>query len=142
MNIRKEIKRRFQKGDIIKNWRITRCKENNFLILILFSKITNRRQLLSTKNEVQTFYFVWTGAARIKHQFHLNRGRTDKQLHHVNRGRTENYKVKDWNKKMKSSIFDPTKIFPRGRSKTNHQLKFHHQQIFKNNRRPQFYKRK
>jgi hypothetical protein len=24
---------------------------------------------------------------------------------------------------MKSSIFDPTKIFPRGRSKTNHQLK-------------------
>ncbi len=29
---------------------------------------------------------------------------------------------------------------PRGRSKTNHQLKFQHQQIFKNNRRPQFYK--
>ena len=38
-------------------------------------------------------------------------------------------------------IFDPTKI-PRGRSKTDHQLKFKHQQIFKNNRRPQFYKRK
>ncbi len=37
--------------------------------------------------------------------------------------------------------FDPTKI-PRGRSKTNHQLKFQHQQIFKNNRRPQFYKHK
>jgi hypothetical protein len=35
----------------------------------------------------------------------------------------------------------PKKI-PRGRSKTNHQLKFQHQQIFKNNRRPQFYKRK
>ena len=31
---------------------------------------------------------------------------------------------------------------PRGRSKTKHQLKFQHQQIFKNNRRPQFYKRK
>ncbi len=30
---------------------------------------------------------------------------------------------------------------PKGRSKTNHQLKFQHQQIFKNNRRPQFYKR-
>ncbi len=37
-------------------------------------------------------------------------------------------------------IFDPRKI-PRGRSKTNHQLKSQHQQIFKNNRRPQFYKR-
>ncbi len=35
----------------------------------------------------------------------------------------------------------PKKI-PRGRSRTNHQLKFQHQQIFKNNRRPQFYKRK
>ena len=34
------------------------------------------------------------------------------------------------------------KKFPRGRSKTNHQLKFQHQQIFKNNRRHQFYKRK
>jgi hypothetical protein len=32
----------------------------------------------------------------------------------------------------------PKKI-PRGRSKTNHRLKFQHQQIFKNNRRPQFY---
>jgi hypothetical protein len=31
---------------------------------------------------------------------------------------------------------------PKGRSKTNHQLKFQHQQIFKNNRRPQFYKKK
>ncbi len=29
-------------------------------------------------------------------------------------------------------IFDPRKI-PRGHSKTNHQLKFKHQQIFKNN---------
>jgi hypothetical protein len=34
------------------------------------------------------------------------------------------------------------KKFPRGRSKSDHQLKFQHQQIFKNNRRPQFYKRK
>jgi hypothetical protein len=31
---------------------------------------------------------------------------------------------------------------PRGRSITKHPLKFQHQQIFKNNRRPQFYKRK
>jgi hypothetical protein len=38
-------------------------------------------------------------------------------------------------------IFDPRKI-PRGRSTMNHQLKFQHQQIFKNNRRPQFYNRK
>ncbi len=31
---------------------------------------------------------------------------------------------------------------PRGRLKTNYQLKFQHQQIFQNNRRPQFYKQK
>ncbi len=35
----------------------------------------------------------------------------------------------------------PKKI-PRGRSKTNHQLKFQRQQIFKNNRRPQLCQRK
>ena len=30
MNIKREIRRRFQKGDIFKIWRITRCKETIF----------------------------------------------------------------------------------------------------------------
>jgi hypothetical protein len=53
----------------------------------------------------------------------LNRGRTDKQLHHVNRGRTENYKVKDWNKKEEIIKYLTQRKIPRGRSKTEHQLK-------------------
>jgi hypothetical protein len=43
---------------------------------------------------------------------------------------------------MKIIKYLTLKKIPRGRSKTNHQLKFQHQQIFKNNRRPQFYKTK
>ena len=77
-----------------------------------------------------------------KHPLRLNRGRTEKQLHHVNRGRTEKLQSQRLKQTDENhQTFDPTKI-PRGRSKTDHQLKFKHQQIFKNNRRPQFYKRK
>ncbi len=49
-----------------------------FFILILFIKMTNRGRLLSTKDEVRTSTSSKPGAARIKHQFRLNRGRTDK----------------------------------------------------------------
>ncbi len=60
----------------------------------------------------------------------MNRGRTEKLQSQRLKQTDENHQ-----------IFDPKKN-PRGRSKTNHQLKFQHQQIFKNNRRPQLYKRK
>jgi hypothetical protein len=42
---------------------------------------------------------------------------------------------------VKSSTFDPRKI-PRGRSKTDHQLKISTTTNLQNNRRPQFHKRK
>ena len=53
MNIRKEIEEDF-KGKHIQDLKNNKMKRNNFLILILFSKMTNRERLISTKDEVQT----------------------------------------------------------------------------------------
>ncbi len=58
---------------------------NNFLILILFIKMTNRGRLISTKEEVRTW------GRTDKHLLRLNRGRTDKHLLRLNRGRTDKH---------------------------------------------------
>ncbi len=47
MNIRKGIRRRFQKGDIFKTWRITRCKET----IVSFS-------FYSVKWQIEDDYFL------------------------------------------------------------------------------------
>jgi hypothetical protein len=63
----------------------------------------------------------------------------------VNRGRTENYFYPSQGLVHQTDdnhqIFDPTKI-PRGRSKTNHQLKFLTSTNLQNNRRPQIHTEK
>ncbi len=72
MNIRKEMRRRFQKGDIIKTWRITRCKETIFSF-----------SFYSVKWQIEDDYFLQDILLR------LNRGRTDKTSTSSNRGRTD-----------------------------------------------------
>ena len=70
---------------------------------------------------------------KYKHLLRLNRGRTDKNIYFIWTGtaRANNYIM--WTgaaRKTTKSKLTQRKI-PRGRSKTNHQLKFQHQQIFR-----------